>query len=407
LSSLAIETAVFVLYMVLGPAAWVLFGYMLWSGRERMRLVRRPVPGLPANPPRVTVLIPAKDEGERIRECIESAVGQDYPDFSAIAINDRSTDETGRVMDELAAAHANLRVLHIEEGTLPRGWTGKCNALHNAVGGAEGQWLLFVDSDVILTPDAVSATVGRSVRNGYDLLSLLPRLESHGFWERLLVPMGGTAVSMMYLVSLTNKDYLPGSAFANGQFLLIRREAYEQIGGHAAVRDRFCEDVEMARMVKRRGNKTRIAWGSDFAAVRMYNSLSSIFKGWGRNFFAGSVGRPWRILAAISFVVFCGFSAYAALGWGIHRAMHPPAEGFAAQWGWLAGASTHLGLMTAILAAMYAWSGNQKRYALLFPLGAVMLLGIFLKSLRMCVTGRVEWRGTSYSHRMAPSQEVS
>jgi glycosyltransferase involved in cell wall biosynthesis len=403
LSSQVTELAIYIVYVLLGPATWVGFGYILWAGRERMKLVRRPPPALTRTPPRVTILIPAKDEGERIRDCILSALNQDYSDFSVIAINDRSTDCTGAVMDELAAQHPGLRVVHIQNDALPHGWTGKCNALHTAVHDADGEWLLFVDSDVVLAPDALSATVSRCVRHGYDLLSLLPKLESHSFWESLLVPLGGTAVSAMYLVALTNKDYLPQTAFANGQYLFIRRSVYDAVGGHATVHDRFCEDVEMARIVKKAGHKTRISWGAEFAAVRMYSSLSGIFKGWGRNFFAGSVGRPWRILLAIFFVIFCCLSVYPALGWSFYRLFQPGEWGLWQAAGWFAASLTHFGLLTGFLAAMYRWVGNPGTNALYFPLGGIMLLAIFCKSLRMCMTGRVEWRGTRYTHRMAPT----
>jgi len=148
------EYIVYILYVLLGPTAWVLFGVAMVRGRHRIWLLRRIAP-LPEEHPRVSILIPAKDEGERIRACIESALAQQYDNFSVIAIDDRSTDRTGAIMDEMAAANPNLKVIHIAEGTLPPGWTGKCNALHSSVQHADGEWLLFVDSDVILQPNAL------------------------------------------------------------------------------------------------------------------------------------------------------------------------------------------------------------------------------------------------------------
>lgn len=396
----AIEYILFALYVLLGPLAWVAFGIGLFKGRKRMMLVERPPMPLPDKPPRATILIPAKDEGERIRDCIESALGQDYPDFHVIAINDRSTDRTGAILDELAAGHPNLRVLHIREGSLPPGWTGKCNALHTAVKHAEGQWLLFVDSDVVLQPDALRATLAMGEAKQCDVVTLLPKLESHTFWESLLVPLAGCGVSALYLVALTNNNHLPHVAFANGQYLLIRRSVYEAMGGHEAVRDRFCEDVEIARILKPRGYKVRISWASQFAAVRMYSSLPAILRGWGRNFFAGSLGRPWRILLGILFIVLCSYSAYAALGWGVYRMVHP--VNVFRGYGWLALGAAHLALMTVFLGIMYTWSGNRRRNALWFPLGGALMLLIFVRSLRMCLTGNVEWRGTRYTHRMDP-----
>ena len=390
------ELIIFFAYLLIGPFAWVVYGVLMYAGKRKMQLLRRPPDPLKPDPPRVTLLIPAKDEGERIRACIDSALAQEYPNFNVIAIDDRSTDNTGAVMDDIASRHPNLKAFHNTVAP-PPGWTGKNNALHQGVKHADGAWLLFVDSDVVLERDALLSSMEVVLRKGFDLLSLLPRLESHSFWESLLVPLAASAASSMYLVPLTNNHLMKDTAFANGQFLLISREAYHAIGGHETVRDRYCEDVEIARLLKSSGWKPRVAWGNDFCAVRMYNSLDAIFKGWGRIFYAGRAGSPWRTITAVIVLLLCCFSAYAALAFGIYRVARY------ADWGWLAAASVHLGLLTYFVATMYRWSGNPRRNALLFPLGGAMLLGIFLKALRMCVTKRVEWRGTSYSHVMADS----
>jgi chlorobactene glucosyltransferase len=358
--------------------------------------LRRPS-ALPETHPRVSILIPAKDEGERIRACIESALNQQYDNFSVTAIDDRSTDRTGAVMDEMAAANPNLRVVHVPQGSLPEGWTGKCNALHSSVKHADGEWLLFVDSDVILEPNALPATLGLAVGRSLDLVSLLGRIESHGLWEGLLVPLAGMAMNFMYLTALTNADHRK-PAFANGQFLLIRRSAYEAIGGHERVKDQFTEDVELARLMKSLGYRVRLVWGRDYFAVRMYSSLAGIVRGWGRNFYAVAYGKPWRTLLGALFVVVCGFSVYLAPFAGWYREKHPINRFGGA--GWFAAASIHFSAMTACLLLIYAWTGNRKRYALLFPLGGVMLLRVFARALMMCATGKVEWRGTSYTHRV-------
>ncbi len=395
------EFILFFVYLLAGPAAWVGYWLAIHSGRRKMLLLRRP-PIPPDNPPAVlptvTLMIPAKDEGERIRACIESALAQDYPNIEVITINDRSTDNTGAVMDELAAKNAGLRVIHITEPPAP-GWTGKNNALHTAAKHATGDWLLFVDSDVVLERDALSASMAVVLRKGFDLLSLLPRLESHSLWESLLVPLAGAAASSMYLIALTNVHH-SRTAFANGQFLMISRAAYDAIGRHEVVRDRYCEDVEIARLVKEKGLRPRVSWGNDFCAVRMYSSLPAIFRGWSRIYYAARVGSPWRVLAAAAFVIVCGFSAYAALAWGVFRLFHPTGT-WPGPLAWLVAGGIHLGLLTVVVSILYRWSGNPGRNALLFPIAGPMLLGIFARALQMCVTKKVEWRGTAYSHTMA------
>ena len=398
-----LELILFLTYLTLGPLMWGLYGLALYAGRRKMLLVKRPPAPMAVPPPSVTILVPAKDEGERIRACITSAVGQDYAgDFEVIAINDRSTDNTGAVMDDLAAQHGGrLRVLHITEPPAP-GWTGKNNALWQGQKIAKGEWMLFVDSDVILQPDALSASMPVVLRKKFDLLSLLPRLESHSLWESLLVPLAAGAASSMYMIALTNAEYMRKTAFANGQFILVSRKAYDAFGGHERVRDRFCEDVEIARLLKTSGWRPRVAWGNDFAAVRMYSSLEAIFRGWSRIYYAAQVGSPWRVLAAALFVIVCSFSAYAALGWSLYRAAAPATIlGNSAGAAWLIASLAHLGLVTYVLSVLYRWSGNPARNAFLFPLGGSMLLGIFWRALKMCVTKKVEWRGTAYSHTMA------
>jgi len=384
------------LYLLLGPAAWALFGFGMIKGRQRMDLLQKPWPAL-ADPPLVTILVPAKDEGERIGGCLRSALAQDYPDFEVIAIDDRSTDQTGKVMDELASCDARLRVIHIKEGSLPAGWLGKPFALHTAVSSAKGKWFCFVDSDVVLQPDVVSGTIAVAQYKQFDLFSILPRLESGSFWESLIVPLGGAATSAMYMLPLTNYNETK-VAFANGQYLCIRRDVYDAIGGHEAVCGTFSEDVQIARRVKGMGYRPRLSVGTDYAAVRMYSSRGAVFRGWARNFYGGSLGRPWRILAAIAFTLVCCFGAYIAIGWGVWRQIHPVS--WVGGIGWLAAGSIHLVLMTYFLSLMYSWSGNRPALALLFPLGGGSLLAIFIRSLWLCATGNVEWRGTTYSRSM-------
>jgi glycosyltransferase involved in cell wall biosynthesis len=401
-------------YFLLGPCAWVIYGFAIWWGREKMLLMRRPAPPVPIQPPpSVTVFIPAKDEGERIRGCIQSVLDQDYPHMRVVAIDDRSADRTGAVMDEMALADHRLTVLHNTVPPAP-GWTGKNNALYTAAREAPGDWLLFVDSDVVLAKDALSVALSVVVRKRFDLLSLLPRLESHTLWESLLVPIAGSAASSLYLIALTNSSGYKGPPFANGQFLLISRAAYDAVGGHSTVRDRFCEDVELAILLKKNGLRPRVALGNDFAAVRMYDSLSNILRGWSRIFYAARVGSPRTALTGLAFLLFCCFSVYPALAWGIFGVFHPavvPHPQFSASWVMVG--ALHFTLLTYFIGVMYRWTGNPRRNAIMFPIAGALLAVIFAKTLKLCITRKVEWRGTAYAHTMAqdlaarPSEPIS
>ncbi len=389
-----VEIILLVIYFVVGPLAWGGFGFAMFSGRDRMRKVKRPIPPTPDPAPSATILVPAKDEGQRIRDCLTSALAQDYPNFKVIAVDDRSTDATGTIMDEMAASDPRLQIVHIRDGQLPKGWTGKNNAIYTGVKHADGEWLLFFDSDVILEADALRATLTSAVTRKYDMISLLPRLESHSFWEGLLIPLAGASVMTMYLAALSNDDNHPNLAFGNGQFMLMSRKVYDAFGGHEAVRDKYCEDMYIARAIKAKGFRARFVWGNDFCAVRMYSSLKEIMRGWSRIFFSTSAGRPWRILGAVAFILVCCFSAYAALGWGVTQAVHGATLSSTL---WLTFTVLHATLMLVFLSIMYVLSGNHWSYALAFPLAQIMLLRIYALALKTCLTGKLEWRGTVYT----------
>jgi len=401
----SLELILYVTYVLIGPVAWGGLGYLMIMGRRRMRRLARPALALPADPPRVTVLIPAKDEGDRVRVCLESVLAQDYPNFGVVTINDRSTDDTGRILDEIAAnSGGKVRSLHIPSNGLPGGWLGKCHALHVGTKEAMGEWLLFVDSDVRLAPDALSTTLALALARDYDATSLMTTLECHTFLERLVLPMTAGAWSIMNAVSFTNDDNYRATAYANGQFFLIRRSAYDAAGGHEAVRDQITEDVELARGMKQRGARLRLFLGSQFASTRMHATLGQMLRGWGRIYSGTSRRRPWRILAAAAFVAVCGLSAYVALAWAVAFWL---ARGLPLAWPWLVAVVAHLVLMTATLARIYTDSGNSRRSALLFPISGTLMLAIFAFAIRWCITGRIEWRGTVFQQQDRPSSSVA
>jgi glycosyltransferase involved in cell wall biosynthesis len=396
------ENILFLNYLGCGALTWLGYGILSFAGRRRMQLLDKPRP-TPNPLPLVTILIPAKDEAGRIRACIQSALDQDYGNFHVIAVDDRSVDQTGRILDEMAALNSKLSVIHIKEGSLAPGWTGKNNALFTAAGQAGGDWLLLVDSDVILEPTALSQTLALVVYKKYDLLSLLPRLETHTLWEGMLIPLCSAAAATMYLIALNNVNNV-SVGFANGQFMLISRLAYDAIGGHETVKDRYCEDVEIARIMKERGMRPRISWGEEIAAVRMYSSLGAIIRGWSRIFYAAKVGNPKTVVTAIGFLLTCCFSAYIVIAYGVTRALHP--IGNLLDYAWLLAGMLHLCLMSLFVSFMYRWTKNSGWNALLFPIAGPLLLWVLLKALLMCMTKRVEWRGTRYSHTMAQKLAV-
>jgi chlorobactene glucosyltransferase len=219
----------------------------------------------------------------------------------------------------------------------------------------------------------------------------MTKLECETFLERLVLPLAAASVSAMCLVSLTNDDNRQ-IAFANGQFFLIRRSAYEAVGGHESVKDHITEDVALMRMLKARGFRTRLYMGRKFASTRMHSSYRQMLNGWGRIYSGVSSRRPWRIIAAVGFVL-SGLLAYVAVALAIAQRDQRL----------MALAGLHGLMMTGVIATFYHWSGNRKRYALLFSVAAPVLLSLYGYALKMCRTGHVAWRGTSYTYNATPA----
>ncbi len=358
-----------------------------------MNLLRKSTQPIPQPPPKVTIIIPAKDEGERIRQCLASVLAQDYSQFDVLAVDDRSSDATGQVMDEMAAADPRMKVLHIAE--LPVGWTGKNHALFHAASCAQGQWLLFIDSDVILQPAALSTTLRVAISRRYDMLSLILRQETRGIWESALVPIASAAIGSAYMIGLSNSES-NNYFFGNGQYMLFNRRIYDQIGGHEAVKTQFNEDMALTRVMKQSRLRPRIAWGADLGSVRMYDSLPNIMKGWSRIFFGCGSGSPWRSLALMLVILIGGYSVFIAAAWGVYRVGHP--VGIRNGIPWLAAAAIHWTLMTVQIGIIFRWMGARAIYAAVSFITGLFVLVILAHAVWMCITGRVHWRGTSYSH---------
>jgi chlorobactene glucosyltransferase len=405
-------------YFLVGPFVWFGSFVLMAFGWRRVNRLRKSQAVLPENPPPVTILVPAKDEEGGIAGCIERIAEQDYSNFDIIAVDDRSTDRTGVILDEMAremnvaatpasplsqseegdagvAATKKLQVLHIPVGGLPSGWLGKCHALSKAEKLATGDWLLFVDSDVSLQPDALSRTLALAISRKYDAMSIITRLECHSFWERLMLPLLGGTWTMMYFTSLTNRNHSK-VAVANGQFFLIRREAYEKVGGHEAVRNQITEDVELMRLLKSEEFIVRFFLGGHLASTHMHSNLRQMFHGWGRIFSGTSRRSPWRILFAMLFFLVSGLSVYPAIFLGVIQGRPE----------WLIVSLAHLFLMMTYLTIIYGMSGNPRRYAWLFPIAGTMMLAIFSFALRMCYTGKLKWRDTQYGAELTNPKQA-
>src|SRR2546421_9244617 len=240
----------------------------------------------------VSIIVPARDEERNIRRCVTSLLEQQYDDYEVIVVDDGSADSTADILDEIARTHPRghrLWVLRLRD--LPKGWAGKPHALHAGAMEAHGDWLLFTDADTWHAPDALQFAVTKAHAEGIDLLSLGTEQELPGFWNKVMMPMAYLGISMQYPMKLVNDPDSP-VAIANGQYILLRRAAYDILGGYARpdLRNTLLDDRDLARIVKENGFRLQFVDGRGLVHVRMYGTLRETWRGWRKNVFLGSRG---------------------------------------------------------------------------------------------------------------------
>jgi chlorobactene glucosyltransferase len=247
----------------------------------------------PARLPLVSIVVPARNEARVIERTVRAFLGQDYPNFELIVVNDRSTDGTG----EIVGAIHDPRLTLVQSEETPPGWLGKTWALEQGSAGARGEILLFVDADLIYAPQALRAAVAEMESSGAALLTLLPHFEMRSFGEQVGIPMLAYFAFSGMPLWYSNRSLAPGLAIGGGSGNLIRREVFDSIGRFEALRDAVVDDVGLARLTRRHGHGTRAVRADDLINVRMYHSAREIVDGFtknifivlGRSYFAGTI----------------------------------------------------------------------------------------------------------------------
>jgi chlorobactene glucosyltransferase len=247
----------------------------------------------PAASPMVSLLVPARDEQESIGPCVESLLAQDYGNFEVVILDDGSQDRTAAVLAGLRAER--LRVL--EGKPLPEGWNGKAWACQQLAESAQGELLLFTDADTVFQPQTVRLAVGAMAATRADLLTAITGNEVCTLGEQLTVPFVSWSI-LSFLPLVVTRLFPRSVAFtaANGKFMLFRRQAYQAVGGHAAVRDHATEDIAIARSVRRHGYRWRIMDATPLVKARMYSGLTDAVAGFSKNLFALY---DYRVLVAL------------------------------------------------------------------------------------------------------------
>ena len=228
------------------------------------------------NRPAVSIIVPARNEEACLGRCLESLAQQRGINFEIIVVDDGSTDATRKI----AESFPEVRVL--DAAPLPPGWSGKTNAMLTGARSAHGVWLLFTDADTVHLPGSLARAVAEVKQHGAALLSYSPRQEVHGLWQRAVMPVIFAELAATYKPSHVSDAASPAAA-ANGQYLLISREAYDAVGSHAAIASSLLEDVALARAVKASGRTIFFRFGGDAVRTRMYRSFAELREGWTKN----------------------------------------------------------------------------------------------------------------------------
>lgn len=333
----------------------------------------------------VSVIVPARNEETCLADCLQSLTAQAGVAFEIIVVDDHSTDHTR----EIAVSFPGVRV--IEAGPLPDGWTGKNNAVATGARQARGEWLLFTDADTVHLPGSLSRSLDEAQRKAAALLSYSPEQIVTGFWEKAVMLVIFAELASKYRPSQVSDPNSPAAA-ANGQYILVTREAYDAIGGHAAVGKSLLEDVELARAVKQSGRRIFFRYGGDAVRTRMYRSFSQLREGWTKNLaiLFPSPGRLalWRFL---EFAVLIASLALLIFSVTARDFRYAPLY-------LLAPVLT----LTRISRAHFAWDAN-----LLAPFGLPLFSYLLLRSKRSHAAGKVSWKGRTYGSKDAPGNELT
>src|ERR1700686_1560132 len=226
--------------------------------------------------PEVSIIVPARNEEASLGDCLESLTAQTGVGVEIIIVDDGSTDRTR----EIAQSFAGVRV--ISAGPLPDGWTGKNNAVVAGANEACAQWLLFTDADTVHLPGSLARALDEAKRKEADLLSYSPEQEAVTFAERTVMPVIFAELAAKYPPQKV-REQTSGIVAANGQYLLVRRAAYEAVGGHAGVATEILEDVALARLFRNASKRVYFRYGADAVRARMYRNWPQLREGWTKN----------------------------------------------------------------------------------------------------------------------------
>lgn len=366
---------------ILGSIPWV--GHLIHLVRNRDRAVF--LADLPADPPEggwpsLAVVFAARDEAEKVGAATRSMLALDYPALEVIAVDDRSTDATAAILDEIARGDGRLRVVHVRD--LPPGWLGKTHALQVASEATAARWILFTDADVVFEPSSLRKAVAFAISERLDHLAVGPEVPTESPGERAFLMMFGLLYAMN--APLGRLEDPRSRAHAGiGAFNLVRAEAFRAIGGFLHLTLSVDDDMRLAKALKFAGYRARLLIGRGAVSVRWQVGLGGLIRGLEKNFFAAMNFRLENAFGAVALLIVLGVLPYAGL--------------FVGPW-W---ARLACGLGVASIAATVGAMARHTRigwyYAALMPMAAVFTMVAVVRSVVLTLLrGGVRWRGRLY-----------
>lgn len=345
--------------------------------------------------PAVSIIIPARNEEANLDRLLRSLVVQAGVRFEVIIVDDGSTDRTGTIADSYTRVQncpflgvnqdlVDIRVLQARS-PLPEGWTGKSNACWTGASEARGEWLLFTDADTEHEVASLSRALFEAKENRVGMLSFSPQQELRGLAQMAVMPVVFSELARVYAPHLVN-DPKSELAAANGQYILIRRDVYDSVGGHSAVHASLLEDVQLARLVKKSGAGLRFRLGSGMVRARMYRGWADMRDGWTKNL--ALLFPNTRALAVARLMEFAA-GAIGILGFLL----------FAMNAAWLPAAAS--GIVGFILLLIVLFRVREAHFgllpSLLAPAGSPIFAWLLLRSAAAHASGKVQWKGRCYT----------
>ncbi len=336
----------------------------------------------PAGNPRVSIIVPARNEGADIAATLTQLLALDYDNYEVIAVDDRSSDRTGEIMGEIAAAAAPGRLKVIRISDLPPGWMGKPHAMWSAGNQATGDWLLFTDADVLFKPDALRRALAYAESERADHLVLFPRMIMKSLGEKMMIAFFQTLFVFGHrpwkVADPKTKDHM-----GVGAFNLVRRQVYEAVGTYAALRFEVLDDMKLGKVVKTAGYAQRNVFGADLISIRWAKGSMGVVDNLTKNFFALMSFQWPRALASCFALAFLNLMPFV----GVFLAHGWPRLGYAVA----------LFSMFAIYVGMSTQSDIPPYYFLMHPVSTALFVYTMLRSTFLTLgKGGITWRGTFY-----------